>query len=132
MARDFSIGELGARAHVNVETIRYYERIGLMPEPPRSESGRRRYADEHLRRLRFIRRGRELGFSLDEIRSLLGLADVPASCAEVFAIANRHLGEVRAKIADLKRLERTLSRTAQECTRDETPHCPIIDALHAA
>jgi MerR family transcriptional regulator, mercuric resistance operon regulatory protein len=125
----FTIGRLSAESGVNIETIRYYERIGLAPAPPRSSGGRRVYDREAIRRLGFIRRARELGFPLDDIRSLLGLEARPPSCADVYALTNRHLHDVRAKIDDLKRLEHQLSASAKACRRGHAPHCPLIDAL---
>ena len=126
---DITIGRLSTAAGVNIETIRYYEKIGLMPPPPRSDGGHRLYGEDHLRRLTFIRRARELGFPLDDIRSLLGLEDQVPTCAEVNAITVSHLTTVKAKISALRKLERTLSKISSACTRDQTPDCPIIDAL---
>ena len=129
-AGSYSIGELGARAGVNLETVRYYERIGLMPKPPRTEGGHRVYDEAHVRRLGFIRRSRELGFSLDEIRALLGLVDGGAyTCAEVREITLAHLAGVRRKLEDLRRLERSLKRMADQCTGDRVPECPIVEVL---
>ena len=129
-AERYSIGRLGARAGVNLETVRYYERIGLMARPPRTEGGHRVYDGTHLKRLGFIRRSRELGFSLAEVRALLGLVDGGNyTCAEVRTLTLAHLGEVRRRIADLRRLERSLDGMAERCTGEEVPECPIIDAL---
>jgi len=125
----FKIGALSDHTGVNIETIRYYEKIGLLPPPPRAASGHRVYDQGNAKRLMFIRRGRDLGFSLDEVRSLLGLEDKPPSCAEVHALTARHLAGIREKIAGLKRLERTLSKVAKECDDALTPDCPVIDAL---
>jgi len=127
--RDHTIGKLSKATGVNVETIRYYEKIGLLPEPPRSAGGHRLYSDGHLKRLGFIRRGRELGFTLEEIRNLLGLVDGGYTCGEVRAAALEHLANIRRKIADLKRMERTLSGTAARCKGGDAPDCPIVDAL---
>ncbi|OQW58908.1 MAG: transcriptional regulator [Proteobacteria bacterium HN_bin10] len=126
---DLTIGRLSAEARVNIETIRYYERIGLMAKPPRSDAGRRLYDAAASRRLCFIRRARELGFSIEEIRALLGVSGGKGRCADVHALTIRHLGEVKRKIADLRKLERTLARTAERCARDASPDCPIIEAL---
>lgn len=124
------IGELSRRTGVNIETIRYYERIGMLPPPPRSSGGRRVYGPEHVARLRFVRRARELGFTLDEVRRLLELAEGGSrSCEEVQAVALDHLERVRAKIADLRRMEATLDAFAARCSENETPDCPIIEAL---
>lgn len=125
----FTIGRLSARSGVNIETIRYYERIGLMPAPARTGGGRRIYASADAKRLRFIRRARELGFTLEAIRSLLGLEDGPATCAKVHAVTSAHLDSIRTKIADLRNLERSLTRAAAACERTAEPDCPIIDAL---
>lgn len=130
-AVDFTIGRLSEQTGVNIETVRYYERIGLLPKPARSDGGRRLYDIADARRLNFIRRSRELGFSIDEIRALLALSGGKGRCADVHALTVRHLDDVRAKIADLRKLERTLARTAERCVRDASPDCPIIDALSA-
>ncbi|MBN9597126.1 MAG: helix-turn-helix domain-containing protein [Afipia sp.] len=127
---DLTIGALSARSGVNIETIRYYEKIGVMPSPTRSASGYRIYGPEHVRRLHFVRRGRELGFGLDELRGLLRLVDGHTyTCEEVHALTVEHLTDIRQKIADLRRLERVMSDMAAQCTRDQVPECPIIDAL---
>jgi len=129
-AERYSIGQLGEQAGVNFETVRYYERIGLMPKPPRTSGGHRVYDRVHLKRLGFIRRSRELGFSLDEIRALLSLVDGgDYTCGEVRDLTLAHLAEVRGKIADLRRLERSLRAMADECTGDQVPECPVIDVL---
>jgi MerR family mercuric resistance operon transcriptional regulator len=128
-----SIGTLSARSGVNIETIRYYEKIGVMPKPSRSAGGYRVYEPEHVKRLHFVRRGRELGFSLDELRGLLRLVDGHAyTCAQVHALAVTHVKDIREKIADLRRLERAMSEMAAQCTGDEVPECPVIDALFDA
>ena len=125
-----TIGRLAKRAGVNLETVRYYERIGVMPEPRRTEGGHRVYDPEHLKRLGFIRRSRELGFSLGEIRSLLGLVDSgDYTCAEVRDMTLQHAADVHRKITDLRRLERSLKGMAAQCTGDTVPDCPIIDVL---
>src|SRR5262245_65197075 len=100
------IGELARRSGVNIETIRYYERIGLLPRPWRTASGYRHYGEVDVRRLAFIRRSRELGFSLEQVRELLDLAqDQGRTCAEVRAVAETQLASVRSKLADLRRME---------------------------
>ncbi len=131
MDTDFSIGRLSGETGVNIETIRYYERIGLIAKPPRSEGGRRLYDPSASRRLGFIRRARELGFSIDEIRTLIAVSLGKGRCADVHALTVKHLADVRAKIQDLRKLERTLAKTAERCARDASPECPIIDALSA-
>lgn len=128
-----TIGALSERTGVNIETIRYYERIGLLPAPPRSAGGHRLYGDPHRRRLAFIRRARELGFPLDEVRALLGLGGAQdLTCGEVKSLAGRHIGSIREKIRDLRRLERTLSELVERCAGGDVPACPILDALSAA
>jgi len=123
------IGHLSKRTGVVPETIRYYEHIGLLPAPPRSTGGHRVYRDVHLRRLVFIRRSRELGFSLQEIRTLLGMVDGGYTCGEVRELTLGHLDEVRQKIADLQRLEQTLEQVALHCDGGTVPECPVIDSL---
>lgn len=125
----FPIGVLSRLTGVNIETIRYYERITLLAAPPRTEGGRRVYGPVQVQTLKFIRRSRELGFTLDEIRNLLSLAEGSHACGEVKAAAVAHLKGVRRKIADLRRMERTLARTADLCEGGDATHCPILDVL---
>ena len=128
----YSIGRLAAAAGVHLETIRYYERIGMMPEPDRGEGGHRRYDDGHRARLSFIRRARELGFGLDDIRVLLELATPHRrSCEEVRVIAEQHLRDVRAKIDDLVRLEAILAETVVRCGAEALGDgaCPVLEIL---
>ncbi len=125
------IGEVARRADCKVETVRYYERIGILPAPERNAGGQRRYDTEHLKRLYFVRRARGLGFTLDEVRNLLQLADdQEQTCAEVAAIARDHLGGIRAKIANLRRLEAVLDDLVAACADGAKPDCPIIDTLY--
>ncbi|MBG0796811.1 helix-turn-helix domain-containing protein [Methylocystis sp. L43] len=125
-----TIGRLAATTGVKLETVRYYERIELMPPPARTASGHRAYEQAHVRRLAFIRRARELGFSIEQIRALLALAEPSrASCAEVREIARTHLDDVRAKLADLTKLERILGATIARCSGDLAPSCPVLDML---
>ncbi len=125
-----TIGELSKRTEVNVETIRFYERTGVLPKPPRSAGGHRLYGQDHAMRLNFVRRSRELGFSLDAVRGLLQLVDGSShTCAEVRAITLDHLADIRRKIADLRRLARTLAEVAGKCRGGKVPDCPIIEAL---
>jgi len=124
------IGELSRRSGVNIETIRYYERIKMLVSPPRTASGRRVYDSTALRILVFIRRSRELGFSLDEIRALLRLGGPEkASCREVREIAAHHLEDIRAKLGDLRKLERLLTKTVTRCSGRTAPDCPVLDIL---
>lgn len=130
MSEEFSIGSLSERSGMNVETIRCYEKIGVMPIPARTGAGYRIYNLDDLRRLHFVRRGRELGFSLDELRGMLHLVDGHNfTCAQVQALTIEHLKGIRQKIIDLQRLERVLSDMAKQCSGDQLPECPIIDAL---
>jgi MerR family mercuric resistance operon transcriptional regulator len=125
-----SIGELSRRTGVNAETIRYYEKVKLLPIPQRTAGGRRVYGPVETRILAFIRRARELGFTPNDVRALLDLGGPgKASCAEVRTIAARHLEEVRAKIADLRKLERLLAKTIAKCSGRRVPDCPVIDIL---
>jgi MerR family mercuric resistance operon transcriptional regulator len=125
-----TIGALSRRTGVNVETIRFYERVGILSKPPRSAGGHRIYGHDEMMRLGFVRRSRELGFSLDEVRGLLRLVDGGRyTCAEVKAITLDHLADVRRKIADLRRLERTLADIAGKCRGGKVPECPVIEAL---
>jgi MerR family mercuric resistance operon transcriptional regulator len=125
------IGELSRRSGVNIETIRYYERVKVLPPPPRTASGRRVYGPGETRTLAFIRRSRELGFTLDEIRTLLTLSaeNGQGACAEVRELASGHLAGVRAKIADLRAMERVLADAVRRCAAGEAPGCPLIDTL---
>ncbi len=126
-------GVLSKRTGCNIETVRYYERVGLMPDPVRSVGGHRLYSEEHVRRLRFIRRCRELGFTIVEIRALLDLVDRrDYTCAEVRDISVAHVEEIRHKIKDLRRLERTMLLMIKECDGGAVPDCPVIDALFNA
>ncbi|MBY0295439.1 MAG: helix-turn-helix domain-containing protein [Methylobacterium sp.] len=125
-----AIGALSQRTGVNIETVRYYERIGLLPPPARSEGGHRLYGGGHLMRLNFVRRARDLGFTLDEIRALLELAEKrDRPCAEAREVATGHLSDVRAKIADLRTMEHVLADMVSRCNEDTTPDCPLIEAL---
>ena len=126
------IGELSRLCGVNVETIRYYEKIKMLPAPLRTEAGHRVYGPKETRILVFIRRGRELGFTLDQIRALLNLSGPgKASCAEVQEIAKHHIEDIRAKINDLVKLERLLRKTVAQCSGGKTPDCPVLDILDA-
>jgi MerR family mercuric resistance operon transcriptional regulator len=127
-----SIGEVSRLTDVNIETIRYYERIGIMPAPPRTEGGQRIYGEDHLKRLTFVRRSRELGFSLDEVRALIGLVGSHAlTCADVRNMARGHIADIRQKVKDLKKLERVLTDLADRCHGRKVPECPLLDTLNA-
>ncbi len=126
-----TIGALSRRTGCKVVTIRYYERIGILPAPPRSDGGYRIYGTNHLKRLNFVRRSRELGFTLAQVRGLLALVDGGEyTCGEVQSITLDHLDEVRAKISDLQRLERVLEEMATRCKGGAVPECPVVDALY--
>jgi len=130
MEQHFSIGDLAKATETKVETIRYYERIGLLPEPGRTSGNYRSYSDEHLGRLSFVRRARDLGFSIEQVRALLGLSDQrDRSCATVDAIARVHLDEVDRKISDLKKLRRELGALMKQCDHGTIANCRIIEAL---
>ena len=125
-----TIGELSKLTGVNIVTIRYYERIKMLPLPPRTAGGRRIYDALNVRILAFIRRSRELGFPLDEIRTLIRLGGPErASCRQVREIAAHHLNDIRTKIADLRKLERLLAKTIAQCTGTTAPVCPVLDIL---
>ena len=123
-------GELSKKTGVNGETIRYYEKIGLLPEPARTTSGYRVYGELHLKRLLFIKRCRELGFAIKDITELLALVDDrDYSCAEIRDLTVTHLKEVNRKISDLRKMQKTLRRMVSECEGGQLPECPIIDSL---
>jgi MerR family transcriptional regulator, mercuric resistance operon regulatory protein len=124
------IGALSERTGCNVETIRYYERIRLMPIARRSEGGHRVYGDAEARRLGFIRRTRQLGFTLADVRTLLRMVDGGRhTCAQVKRITEHHLDDVRRKIADLRKIERVLGEMAARCDRGTVPQCAVIEAF---
>jgi MerR family mercuric resistance operon transcriptional regulator len=124
-----TIGELSRRTAVNIETIRYYERIGLLPRPPRTGGGHRVFGTASCRTLAFIKRSRELGFALDDIRTLLSLRDSQGACMDVKAIAERHLQAVRVKMRDLATLEDALSKAVARCPDDKSTDCPVLESL---
>lgn len=129
MGKAFTIGALSRESGVNLETIRFYERSGLLPEPARSASGYRHYQADDVRRLRFIRRGRELGFSLEEIKALLALASQPRSpCAAADSLVQEHLLAVEARIQDLQRMKVELLKLAG-CESNQAEHCRLLEAL---
>lgn len=128
----FPIGELSKQTGVNIETIRYYERIALLEAPPRTSAGRRLYDPADVRKLAFIRRARELGFSLDEIRALLRLGGPQAAmCCDVRDIAVARLEDVRAK-RDLHKVEELLAATLARCSGEAVPECAMLDILDIA
>lgn len=125
-----TIGNLAKATDTKVETIRYYERIGLLPKPPRTTGNYRSYGATELARLSFIRRSRDLGFSLDQIRAMLALSDDRhRDCSGIDEIANLHLREVDRKIADLTALRRELKAVIASCGGGTVSECRIIEAL---
>lgn len=124
------ISTVAANSGCNLETIRYYERIGLMPPPERTPKGYREYSEADVEQLRFISRGRGLGFSLQEIRSLLRLAQDPGlSCSEVDQLARKHLDDILVRLKDLQRMARELERTIDHCGGGQRGECTILDSL---
>jgi MerR family mercuric resistance operon transcriptional regulator len=130
-AQGTPIGRVAAETGVNIETIRYYEKIGLTPGPDRTQGGHRSYGPDHIDRLAFVRRARALGFGLDDIRALMALSEQDRrTCAEVEVIAATHLVAVRGKIADLVRLEAVLREAVGRCATGDAPLCPVIQVLN--
>lgn len=127
---NFSIGDLAKATDTKVETIRYYEKIGLLPEPGRTAGNYRDYSAAHRDRLSFIRRARGLGFSIQQVRDLLGLSDQRnQACKAVDEIAREHLSEVERKIRDLQALRRELDTILRQCGCGTIAECRIIEAL---
>ena len=125
-----TIGRLAKASDVKVTTIRYYESIGLIDPPDRSEGGQRLYDKKAIERMRFIRHGRDLGFPLEAIRELIALSqNEDRSCAEVDEIARRHAADAKARIKRLKSLERELNRMIRECSVDRVADCRIMEVM---
>lgn len=133
MNATLSIGQVAKRAEVNIETIRYYERRGILPDPPRRKSGYRQYTDDAISRLLFIKHAKELGFSLAEISDLLTLrVDPETSCADIKHRADAKIVSVRAKIESLVKIEQALTKLAAECSgTGPLGECPILEALES-
>ncbi|UCE88598.1 MAG: heavy metal-responsive transcriptional regulator [Pseudomonadota bacterium] len=129
--KPLSIGQLAKAAGVSVETVRFYERKGLLPKPRRSASGYRQYSEESVRRLRFVQRAKDVGFTLGEIGELLALRTEPnASCADVRARAATKIALIDEKLTALSRMKRALGQLAERCTGEgPVSGCPILDAL---
>lgn len=125
------IGKVAGQAGVNVQTLRYYERRGLLEEPERTLSGQRAYPQDAVRRVRFIKRAQELGFSLSEIEELLRLReDTSAACGEVLEATQAKIGDIDRRLRDLRRMKRALVLLASTCTKKgSTRQCPILEAL---
>jgi MerR family mercuric resistance operon transcriptional regulator len=124
-----SIGELSRRTGVNIETIRYYERLGVMPHPPRTQGGRRAYGPDGMQTLAFIKRARELGFCLHDIRELLSIRHAEQRCTDAKAIADRHLDGMRSKMRNLMELERILADAVARCPGKSADDCTILELL---
>jgi len=125
----FPIGQAAQRSGVTIETIRYYEREGIVPKPDRTASGRRAYSEGDIARLRFVKKCRNLGFPISGARSLLGLTDgSETSCATAQTIASKHLADVQHKMAELKRMEKALVEMIRLCDGNDG-HCPILGHL---
>ncbi len=133
MAELITIGKVADRTGCNIETIRYYEKEGLLPEPPRSSGGHRLYSQHLVERLVFIRRARQLGFSMLEIKQLHAIVDGEVvSCERVKSIADEHLEEISLKIVDLTRMQTILRELSHQCSGEDVPECPIISALQGS
>jgi MerR family transcriptional regulator, mercuric resistance operon regulatory protein len=123
-----TISKVAKELAINVETVRFYERRGLIEQPPKPEIGYRKYPEDTLNRIRFIKRAQELGFTLEEITHLLSINDRP--CGQVQELANHKLGAVKEKMADLRRLQKALKALLIQChSNEDDRHCPIIDSL---
>jgi len=131
MANEILIGELAEAAGVGVETVRFYERKGLLREPPRSDAGYRMYSRDEVRRLRFIRRAKDLGFTLAETKELLGLRVTDGSaCDDVAERARRKIEIVEDRVRDLNRIRRVLEDLVAACAvKEGTAECPILEVL---
>jgi MerR family mercuric resistance operon transcriptional regulator len=127
--REFTRGKLSKAAGVNIETIRFYEKLGLMPNPPRTAAGYRCYSEKHLKRLKFIRRSRELGFSNNEVAELLEMVGGDFACDEVRDLALSHVDMIKGKIADLAKMSEALADMAADCKGGNSPDCAIVDRL---
>jgi MerR family transcriptional regulator, mercuric resistance operon regulatory protein len=126
-----TIGQLAKKSNTDAQTIRYYERLGLVAKPRRTESNYRVYDTDSIARLTFIRRAKEIGFSLNDIKALLGMADGKVSrCVEVQEFAVTRLSKIQSQIADLKAMEKTLSKLVRQCaTSEKISECPILETL---
>jgi len=124
------IGEAAEQAGVNVQTLRYYERRGLLPKPPRRTSGYREFPDDAVRVVRFIKRAQDLGFSLDEVEELLRLRRQSGrNRSRIRAVAERRMRQIERKIAELERMKRALDTLVHACHEGTALECPIIEAL---
>jgi MerR family mercuric resistance operon transcriptional regulator len=124
-------GEVAEVTGCNIETVRFYEKIGLLRSPKRTEAGHRLYDEDDVNRLAFILRARELGFSIEELRGLLDLVDGGYTCGQVRDLTVKHIDVIRRKIGDLRKLERTMNQIVAQCDGGAVPDCPIVTALSA-
>ena len=132
-SEEYTRGQLAQKTGCNIETIRYYEKERLLPKPKRSENGYRLYGHDSLKRLNFIRRCRELGFTIIEIQELLSLVDQnDFTCADISTITKSHIDSVKKKITDLQNILKTLQKMARQCGSGNNPECPILDALFSS
>ena len=127
---NLSRGQLARQTGINSETILYYEKSGLLPEPPRTSGGHRVYDNTHVRALDFVKRARGLGFTPRDVRTILGLHDEgDEPCGRVKQIASQHLEQVRSKIADLRQIEALLSKTVDQCSIETEDQCAVLELL---
>jgi len=125
-----TIGDLSRQTGVKIPTIRYYEQIGLLPEPPRTQGGQRRYGEDELKRLRFVRHARELAFEVEDIRQLLALTEQPqSSCHEADSIALQHIEQIEERIVRLETLRDELRRMVDECGHGRICECRIVEVI---
>jgi MerR family mercuric resistance operon transcriptional regulator len=129
VSNNFTIGDLSRLTGVSIEAIRYYERMNLLPHPPRTQGGHRAYSPDNLRTLAFIKRARELEFCLEDVRALLSYRGMERSCGGVLAIAARHLEEVRVKMQQFVELERRLADAVTRCPGKGSADCAVLDML---
>lgn len=130
LAPRFTIGVLARKTGCNIETIRYYEKAGIIPHPARSEGGHRLYGAGHLKRLAFVMKARVLGFTLSEVKALLRLVDErDRPCAEVRDVAASHLRDVQMKLADLRAMESVLNEMVVSCDKEQSTDCPLIERM---
>lgn len=128
----FAIGEASRRSGVSIETIRYYEREGIVPKPQRAANGRRMYSEGEIGRLRFIRKCRDFGFGINDARALLALSEgAKADCEAALQVASAHLEMVRSKISELRKLEAALKQMTVNCASGN-PRCPMLEELKSA
>lgn len=130
LAPRFTIGVLSRKTGCNIETIRYYEKAGIIPHPARSDGGHRLYGSGHLKRLAFVMKARVLGFTLAEVKALLRLVDErDRPCAEVRDVAASHLRDVKEKLRDLRAMETVLKEMVISCETDQSNECPLIERM---